>query len=662
LSKKVKEKRPSLLSKEQPFVGVVSVKSFNYKSELYTKLYTHLYGNTLLDYTYRMRKIQFRFEDGQLVTTRVRTAIINLIFWKPYIDSKRTIPSTAMFDTNTICEDTIAKKLDEIIMEFKPYMTIEELSKTEMHIVESLATISKNFCIIQGNTIDVRDIIDLANKNPRFDELIHTEYPDTMPMADIEKDIMLRTEEARDIIINDHISNIRPFLNAGGNVNMGQMSQCLISIGPRSDIYGNISPVIVNTNFIRGLRNVSDYYLESYSARKALIANKYAMSDSGYTARQMDLLGIDATLVDIEDCGSNHVMEVEVTNKKVLNMLRYKYYVSAKKRDGTYKYTEIVPEKHGDLIGKIILVRTHVLCNLPEGQYCKKCYGELAYFNLGYHTNLLAMHALSEPVGQMVLSTKHLTKTRTKAVEWPEILYKYFRCETDAIYPKTEICNGQFEIAFYTGDVEEYLNMFESNSSDDDEDSSDGILLDYVSRFELHINGEAIVFDVGENELYINNEFLLKLVKSNKVEDEKIFVSFSGIADDSPIFDLNIENIEITAYLKRVQRLIGIKNKTVPQTIESIIKQLIDIINELNIPMNFAHIESIVYNMVRDPAMPIHRPKNIGDPYIIVPTCTAITMSRSLSTSLSFERIGEALRNTYTYMKNGHHFMDSFYK
>ncbi len=659
---KTREKVPYLLSKKLPKVGTIHIKSFNYDSALYLKLYQYLYGHILKDYTYRMNPISLAFESGEIVTTRVRTAIINLIFWKPYIDTKRTIPVTAMFDTNTISEASINKLRDDIIDTFRPYMTIEQLSKCIRHIVESLATFPENFCVIQGNTIDVRDIIDIANKNERFDELIHTSYPDNMSMTIIEKDIMDKTYEAKSIIESILDSNIRPFMKAGGNVNIGQMSQCLISIGPRSDIYGNISPVIVNTNFIRGLRNVSDYYLESFSCRKALIANKYSMSDSGYTSRQMDLLGIDATLVDVNDCGAGHTIAFTIPDAKTLDILRYKYYETGKNKKGVSIYKEIVPERDTALIGQTINIRTHILCALPEGQYCKACYGELAYFVLGYHTNLLAMHSLSEPIGQMVLSTKHLNKTRTKTVEWPNILYTYFRCETDAIYPKPEICNASFEIAFYAEDIEEYLNIFEGGA-DDDEDTAqnENMLLDYVTTFELVINGESICIDTGDNELYINTDFLLKLVKSTKIENEKIYVSLAGIEDDAPIFDLSIENIEISTYLKRIMRLIGIKSKIVPTTIEDIVRELTEVIIELGIPINFAHIESLIYNMVRDPNMIIHRPKRADDPYILVPACTAITYSRALATSLSFERISDQLKNVYTYMKFSPAFLDPFF-
>jgi hypothetical protein len=658
---KKKLSQPILLATKQPSVGTVNIKQFNYDRKIFLKLYQYLYGKVLKDYSFRMSHIAFRFDDKTVVKTRVRTALINLIFWIPYIHAGEKITPDTLFDTTTISEKTIAEKLDSLIMKFKSKLTIQQLCKYIRHCVESLATISMNFCVVQGNTIDIRDIIDLANSNKRFDELIHTEYSDNLPMSFIEKDIMDKTYETASIIKASPDCSIRPFLMAGGNVNMGQMSQCLISIGPRSDIYGNIAPVIVNTNFIRGLRNASDYYLESYSCRKALIANRYSMSDSGYTSRQMDLLGIDATLVDIEDCGSSHTIDLTVTDEKVLKMLRYKYYVSKVSKDGTRTFKEIVPERDAKLIGKTIQVRSHIHCNLPEGQYCKKCYGELAYFNLGYNTNLLAMHSLSEPIGQMVLSTKHLNKTKTRAIEWPENISQYFKCETDAVYINEELCVPGIELAIYAEDIEDYLSMFEQ-TADNDATETDTMLYDYVTKFELVIHGEPILFDVPDIELYLDYEFLTKLLKSTKTDDGKIYVNLANYSSDQPVFTLNIENIEISQYLNRFMKLIGIKRKSTYTTIEDLLQPLIAVICELDLDLNFAHVESLVYNMIRSPDMIIHRPATRTEPYTIVPASTAILYSRCLSTSLSFERIGAQLRNPMTYIKNDKGVLDAFFR
>lgn len=662
---------PTVMKTVDPeYIGTIRVSAFNHSIPLYTKLYLYLYGSILKNYKFRKKKIGFLFEDGQFVKMKVRTALINMIFWKPYCDTKTIITVDTLFDTKYISEKTIEDKMNLIIERFKPVLTIEEMCKCIRHIVESLARIPMDFCKIIGNTMSMRDIIDLANKHPDFNDILHTQYADDTPISQIESDIMVRTNRAKDIIESDIESNLRPFLKAGGNVNLGQMSQCIVSIGPRSDIYGNIAPVIVNTNFVLGLRNVSDYYLESYSCRKALIANRYQMSDSGYTSRQIDLLCIDSCLVDVEDCGTETTIDLFIPDEKTLKMLEFKY-IDTGKRDAAGKviYHEIKPKHDKHLIGTTVKHRSPIVCGLDEGKICKKCYGELSYATLGYHTGLIASHSLSMPLSQTVLSTKHLTKTRSRKIVWSDKMKKYFDCETENVFIKQMYSDmSAVEIGFYIEDIEEYLNMWSEIEEDDDDvassDDKNNMLLDYVTRFNLSIGGEVIPFDSLDTDLYINHEFLNKIMKSNKIEDGVIYVSLSAHATDIPIFDINIENMEIGVFLKRIMSLLGIKSKVAYTTIEDLLKLLTAAIVEVGISVNYGHLESIIYNMIRDPNMIIHRPnfKEKNPQYTILPTCSAIMYSRSLTTSLAFERIAQQLSNVFTYYKDSPGFLDPFFQ
>lgn len=654
------------VQKDPSYVGTARISSFNTSRQNYARLYLFLYGSIRKDYRYRKNKIGFMFDDGVIVKMKVRTAIINLIFWKPYVDYNRKITADTLFDTAIICEDAIASKMDFIIDEFRDTVEIDDLCVCLSHIIESLAQIAKDFCKIIGNTIGLRDIIDLANRNPEFNEILHTQYADGTPISDIEKDISVRNMKMKDIIENDVQSNIRPFLKAGGNVNLGQMSQCLVCIGPRSDIYGNIPPVIINTNFVLGLRNVSDYYLESYACRKSLIANKYQMSDSGYTSRMMDLLSVDSCLVDIEDCGTTATVEVFIPDNNTLKAMELKNIVTGVDKKGKPIFHCIRPAKDKNLIGTTVKVRSPIVCGLGEGHICKRCYGNMAYVTLGYHTGIIASHALSEPLSQTVLSTKHLIKTRSRQIAWSTKMKTFFVCDTESVLIQPEVAKRSVEIGFFTEDIEEYLNMFDDISPDDEDESSDrdDMLLDYVTRFVLIVDGETIPFDNMDTELYINQEFLSKILKSNRIEDGIIYVSLTGHPLDQPVFDINIENMEIGVYLKRIMQLLGIKSKVAYTTYEDLFKILTAAIIEVGIKVNIIHIEAIMYSMLRDPDMMIHRPNfsEQNPSYTILPTCSAIMYARSLTTSLSYERIGMQMANVYTYYKKANGFFDPFFR
>jgi hypothetical protein len=659
VAKKPKKKSIPVIQKPDDSIGIIRVSWFNYDRQNYLKLYTYLFKSVDKDYKFRKKCIGMLFESGTLVYMRVRSAIINLILWKPYCDYQRMITPNTIYDVRTFTEDSLADKIDDIIDDFRYTVPIEELCKCVRHINESIIYISFVFSKRIGNTLNMRDIIDLADKNPELDEIMHTEYSDDTPIQDIEKDIGVRTKIAVNHILNDEKNALRPFMRVGGNVNLGQFSQAVVNIGPRSSVEGNVSPVIVNTNFLRGLRNAADYFLESFSSKKSLLANKYQMGDSGYTSRQIDLLVIDSCLIDHEDCETKHTLSFYISDIKVLEMMEFKYMVKDK-----HELHEIRAKEDMHLIGKTIRIRSPIVCALDQGFICKTCYGKLSYVNLGFQTSLLASHALSEPISQTVLSTKHLIKTKSKDIKWDDNMFKYFRCETNNAYILPEYARAGVEICFYADDIEEFLHMFDRGEDDEEEENAPDGLLDYVTRFALIVDGEMIEFDNLEAELYINNDFLTNLLRANDSEDGLISVSLRAITPDTPIFDTNIENTEITVYLNRIKKILGIKSKSTYTTIDDILKALVNIVIELGITINIVHLESIVYSMVRDPNFIIYRPRfdTAQFPeYTALPTFMAIQYSPALSTSLSFERINMQMRSVYSFYKTKPGFLDPFF-
>jgi hypothetical protein len=674
--------------KEVKMLGSVFIKDFNYSTQSHDKLWNgYLYTSVCKDYQFRRHKIRFIFQDAvnTTVTCDVRLAIINLIFWRPYIETNTLITPSTLFNprkSNKNMEDVIITQMNVINDAFRHSMGIDKLCNVNTWILEQLTKISKDFCIHIGNTISMRDIIDLAIENPEFDDLIHTEYPENMKMNEIESDLNIKTARAISIINTTGTSNLHPFIRAGGNINTGQFRQCVINIGPRSDTRGIIAPMIENTNFVRGLRTVSDYYIESLSSRKALVANKTQMSSSGYASRISNLAVIDSYLVDYDDCGTTHYLTVTVNTMRSLDLLRYKYMLVGYDK-GKPILHEICPEHDMHLIGQTIQVRSHVYCTLPEGTYCKTCYGGLSYYILGYyHSGLIATSSLSEPISQKVLSTKHLIITSTKTINWSDQMLSYFRCLSDSVYPLPAICTTASYLGFYNEDIDEIMSVYDKEGmfGDDDDDAEDITMTptDYVHRFILIINGEPIDFEIPDVNLYVNDEFIYKFIKTSRsvivkggeqkpaypIHDGAMFVSLEDWPSDEPIFYISIENAELGIYLKRLESLLGIKINTEYTTIEEFIKSLMDFVEEMGIEFSFAHIESILYNLVRDSNHLIRRPnfKEQNPAYTILPMSKSILMSGHLSTSLAFERIMDQLKSADTYQKSAHGFLDPFFR
>lgn len=642
----------------------ISIVDINTSLKHWKKAYAFFYNMVYLDYDKKYDNVIVVFDnENKHVKMKISTLIINLIFWKPYSVFNKPITMDTLYDTKHINEHSITNKFDIIIKEFIKTIELKKLTYCLSTMLELLARVAKDFCEIIGNSLSLRDIIELSDRNPIFNDIIHTKYEEnTMTITDIEKDIKKRTDVVEKIMNDDPQCSIRPFMKAGGNINIGQMSQCIVSIGPRSDIFGNISPVIANSNFIRGLESVSDYYIDSYACKKSLIANYYQMADSGYTSRQVDLNCVDSSLVDVEDCGSKKYIELTIYTEKMLRTFEFKKMYVGTDKKGNHILESIDPSVHKHLIGQNVKIRSPITCNLQQGKICKTCYGDLALVNMGYHTGLIGSHGLTQDLSQTVLSTKHLSKTRSIKVEYPEIMQKYFNCSSESITLKSEYINHNIELGFYNEDLEDVLNSWEAE--DDDKDVKDHLLIDAVNRFIIVVNDEKIPVEGQDLDLFINPDFLLKVSKSTKIEDSIIYVDISGFTPEQSIFDINVENLEIGIYLKKIMQLFGVKSKMKFTTYEELLKEVIVNILDIGIFVNVVHLESIIYNMVRDPEMIIHRPDFSKDNpnYLLVSIPNSILFNRSLTTSLGFERIKSQLENVYTCYKDYDGFMDPFFK
>jgi len=637
----------------------IHVKQFNYDLNMWRKAYNFIYNSVFMDYDKRKNKIMIRFESGDDVVMTYRTFIVNMIFWRPHVVFNKKITIDTLFDTATIGENTQFDKLDSIIKEFLPDNDVIQVCVVLSRIMELLAKIAEDFCLVMGNTLSLHDILQICDRHSTFDEILNTKFPDDIAISAAENYIKEKFDVALHILKNDKEGNIRPFLMAGGNINLGQLSQCIVAVGPRSDIFGNISPVVVNTNFIRGLESVSDYYVESNSAKKSLIANYSQMSDSGYTGRQFDLLTIDTTLDhSVEDCGNTNFETIVIKNGMILAMMEYKNMVTGFDKKGKPIYKQIDPDTDTHLIGNSIQFRSIINCNAPDGRICKTCYGGLHKAMGTYHSGLIASHAVSHPVSQIVLSTKHLNRTRAKIFDWGETFKKYFDIVSESIYLKKEYQNKQIEICFYYEDLEDLLSSW-TETEEDKEDT----LVDSVNRFNLVIDEQVIEFEYSDIDMYLNPEFVNRITSSNKSEEGLIYVNISNITHEQSIFDLNVENLEVGIYLKKIMKLFGVKTKIKHIKYMDLLHDIMDTLVDMNLPILVIHVESLLYNMIRDPFNPINRANlQVSEsPYIISSIHNSILMG-SLSASLGFERIVEQFKNAYTFFKKKPGKLDHFYK
>jgi hypothetical protein len=71
-------------------------------------------------------------------------------------------------------------------------------------------------------------------------------------------------------ILKEEDNSFQDYLKCEEGININQLQQLMLPVGPKPDMNGNVYPVPVSKSIIRGFDSVSDYYIDSTGGRKAL--------------------------------------------------------------------------------------------------------------------------------------------------------------------------------------------------------------------------------------------------------------------------------------------------------------------------------------------------------------------------------------------------------
>jgi len=489
-----------------------------------------------------------------------------------------------------------------------------------------------------GNTISIYNIIQTAFKNPEVFDIINCKIPKNLDFTGIEEFIERNQKRLIEILRNDKDSVLYNFLNSESGINIKQFEEIFVSLGFKADIRGNIIPEAIDTNLIRGFRNIKDFYINAISARKALILTFSNVKESGYLTRKLSLLQVDTNIdYNIEKCDSQHYLDTNVNNQRTFQRIQGKVYF-----DGESE--KVITLKDTHLIGKIIKMRSPITCNSES--VCRRCYGyNLAELNKDIHCGILSVLILTNQLTQRLLSAKHLLATKSKKIEWPDSFKKNFIIDKNIIKVNSST------------DLSNVILNFKLIKEEDDS----GDVSYKVNRFKIIVNKNTEIVNPGVS--FIPTEEFSEYLKSQNNTNGRYSIPIDSINDMS-IFTINIENTELSHILKHILKLIEsniyLKDEKF-QNFNYLYNYMIMLLNESNIKIHSSHVEMILRSLIRKKTNLTKRikfnKKEIPE-YRIIRVSKAIINSKSVSTSLVFERIKHQLIDLSTYKKKKYSIID----
>lgn len=615
----------------------------------------------------RKHPVQFRFSTDnaeQIKTMPVTHFIVNLIIWNAFrkLDKVQDIGSPHIFDGAKITEDYIADYINHnLIAPYHKEVDIISMNEALDDMIYALSQIFTDFGILAGTTMDMESFIELAQRYPRFREILHTKLDDTLQPKEIEDTIFNSRKEFLDIIVNDEDNHLKPFLVTGAGINTGQLQEFAISGGLKPDVEGNVIPVPINSNYIAGgLNSINNFYIDGQAGPKALIMNSTVMGKSGHFSYKTMILTSSYNISKtVDDCDTKRLIELHVTNRKVLKKINGRYYRLPDEDSSVLHVVNMETDEH--LIGKTILMRSPVTCTAHDG-ICHKCYGDLYYINNtpSFHAGRFAATQTNNPIQQKILSTKHMLKTNSDKVEFSADFYRFFALDANKIIfnmdSKEDLSQWFLQIR------NEDLYTMDDISSSDFNDHTEIIYLRNKDTDEM-IPIQEIGKPDDPRELYLFSDVSKHL---KPIGADFIGIKLSALDIESPIAMINIVNNEVSKPLKNIIRLLDKKDHYNCTTIDEMVNAYNKLTIDSGMSVDSVHTEMILKGLIRSTEDILQPPafnneEKMND-YQILTVSKALAYSPSIALSLSFEELGRQFVKPSTYNKYRKSDYDIFFK
>ena len=607
--------------------------------------------------------VYFKFKpDGEIYTLQLRHFLTNLFFWEPLIelDARDLINEAYIVDTSKLSSDYIKNYIDKmIVVPYRSKISNKKLNKILHDLIYNLSTISTDFNILLGLTMNIEAFIDVANKNKRFDEIIHTKLDPSWQPSKIESHLNdLMNEEISILMSEENV--LRPILRSGTGIKSKQLSEFSISGGLKPDLAGNTIPQPINSNLVvGGLGNVSNYFIDSIGGRKSLIMNKSVMGKSGHFARKNMLLVSNINLrKDDKMCNSVHPITMEIKTPTHLKRLVGRYY----RTFGQHTY-KILTGNETELIGQKILIKSPITCTSKHG-ICRGCYGDVLF-----HTNkndvgvgAFAGAIITNPISQAVLSSKHLLTTTSEKMEFPKEFNDFFTLSANEIMLNVD--NDNINLSDYSLVIisDNIVTISELN---------EGEINEFVTIFHIKNNktGDYIeIFEKDRKDMYLSPE-LISAMGINKKNKKVYEINLMDIPDDIRLFLMEIENNELTRPLYSIMGLLDTKEHRREigiETIDDMAQKMLDLLIESKINVMSVHGEVMINPLVRSIDDILERPDfrryDAKEDTQILTVSAALEKHPSVLIGLSFQYLGRQLLNPLTFKKRGKSFIDPFFK
>jgi DNA-directed RNA polymerase subunit beta' len=206
---------------------------------------------------------------------------------------------------------------------------------------------------------------------------------------------------------------------SGSRGSASQVMQMIAAPTVVSDPKDRVIPFLIGKSYNEGL-TPAEYWISSYGTRKGTVGAKLSVAPGGALAKELVSNVLDV-VISMNDCGTKDGVELPIGDAKDI-VDRFEAGTN-KHIDGRY-YERLLADGK-----KSVKVRSAITCRAKNG-VCQMCFGHNEMGKLpeiGNNVGVTSAQALSEPLTQMGLSSKHTAGTAAEESVGLSTIAKFFQ-------------------------------------------------------------------------------------------------------------------------------------------------------------------------------------------------------------------------------------------
>lgn len=604
---------------------------------------------TIDDLLHQQGDVNVVFDNGESIVMKVRALIFHLIFWN--VGRKWGIVLTPDFivDTISVNSNTISnigtKILDAARKIHKVYHGIafdfnDALNYLNNFVIDNCQEYHKSLSIL-----DLVHISDIPEVKAIIDNKV-SDMSGTMKEAQdkIKSNIVKLFSELK----KPHPGNrIYDFINLRF-VSDTQLAHIFYQIGFRTDIDDTVIRYAVQGNYLDGLENMTEYCLETLSAKKSAFYNKDSLPNTEYFGRKQHILLSCIRHLYPGDCGTTVTMPVIIT-EKLKNMVLYKNIV-----EGSQIIT-LYPENIDKYVGKMVNFRTPIACRHRDG-ICEVCGGKLlANITPNTHVGIFSAIQTTSIITQVVLSAKHIQGTNVIEYIIPQEFQEAFVKNKGNIFIKPKMAEKIKDIAlvFPISDASHLLSLgdFDINKLRSINESSFGTCKGLVIlKSGMPVINYATLESSGQAPMY--SKSFIKYIAENQanvsLKGDMFIVSMKDFNPKESVFKLISINNSMVRFVQNAKKLLESEVKNY-KSATALFNDFTDLVYQ-QVKTNVTYLEVVLRAVMVSGKYDYRLPVVADIDNVTFSTNKLVNMNRSLGMLTAFEQAPAAFESPSMYI------------